>query len=118
MNAPFQTAGNYANLINAINAPTTATEQAQLSPLQAISALAGAPKAACSLLSSLGQTNLLSSLKNMAGAIVSPLAGDVTQPGLDNSLTFPAQSTNPSAPGYFDPSANGYNGPCGASAGS
>ena len=74
MNAPFQTAGNYSNLINAINAPTTATEQAQLSPLQAISALAGLPKAACSLLSSLGTGNLLSSLKNMAGATVPQLS--------------------------------------------
>ena len=112
MNAPFQSIGNYANLINAINAPTTATEQAQLSPLQAISALAGAPKAACSLLSSLGQTNLLQSLKGMAGAIVPQLSS--TSPDFNPTTsdwtapTIPSDLSNWSEP-TFDPSTGGWN---------
>ena len=104
MNAPFQTPGNYANLINAINAPTTATEQAQLSPLQAISALGSLPKAVCSLLSSFGGGNLLCSFKNWAGNGATPLTPNSicsANPNLDTSLSYPAQSSNPNAPGYY-----------------
>ena len=36
----------------------------------------------------------------------------------DRSNTYPAQSTDPNAPGYYDPSANLYNAPDGTSAGS
>jgi len=53
MNAPFQGATNYANLINAINAPTTATQQTQLSPLQMVSTLAGVPNVGSNLLNSI-----------------------------------------------------------------
>jgi len=53
MNAPFQGATNYANLVNAVNAPATVSQQNQLSPLQMISSLAGAPNTAGNLLTSL-----------------------------------------------------------------
>lgn len=66
MNAPFQGATNYANLINAISAPTTASQQTQLSPLNMIgsigSSLAGLAGSAAgrNILNSLGLSNLFS----------------------------------------------------------
>lgn len=53
MNAPFQGATNYANLINSINAPATVSEQNQLSPLQMLSTLAGVPTTGTNLLNSI-----------------------------------------------------------------
>jgi hypothetical protein len=53
MNAPFQGATNYANLINAINAPATVSQQNQMSPLQTVQTLAGIPNTATGLLNSL-----------------------------------------------------------------
>jgi hypothetical protein len=53
MNAPFQGATNYANLVNAVNAPGTVSQQVQLSPLQMISQLAGLPSTAGNLLTSI-----------------------------------------------------------------
>ena len=50
MNAPFQGATNYANLVNSINAPTTVSQQNQQSPLQMVSTLAGLPAVGTSLL--------------------------------------------------------------------
>jgi hypothetical protein len=53
MNAPFQGATNYANLINSINAPATVSQQNQLSPLQTVSTLAGVPNIGTNLLNSI-----------------------------------------------------------------
>ena len=52
MNAPFQGATNYANLINSINAPATVSQQNQMSPLQMINTLAGVPTAGSNLMNS------------------------------------------------------------------
>jgi hypothetical protein len=72
MNAPFQGATNYSNLINSVNAPTTVSQQNQQSPLQMMSTLAGAPSTTGNLLSSLfgssAQSGTLSNaLKNIPG---------------------------------------------------
>ena len=53
MNAPFQGATNYANLINSINAPATVSQQNQMSPLQMINTLAGVPTAGSNLMNSI-----------------------------------------------------------------
>lgn len=50
MNAPFQGATNYANLINSINAPATVSQQNQMSPLQMVQTLAGVPTTGTNLL--------------------------------------------------------------------
>jgi hypothetical protein len=52
MNAPFQGATNYANLVNAVNVPGTVSTQNQQSPLQMVSTLAGLPAVGTSLLNS------------------------------------------------------------------
>ena len=72
MNAPYQNALNYANIVNSLNVPGTTTQQTQESPLQMISSLAGAPAAAGSLLGSLfGSSStsgtLANALKNIPG---------------------------------------------------
>ena len=54
MNAPFQGATNYANLVNSVNAPATVSTQAQASPLSMLTSLTSAPAAASGLLGSLG----------------------------------------------------------------
>jgi hypothetical protein len=53
MNAPFQGATNYANLINSINAPATVSQQNQMSPLSMIGSLANTPTIGTSLLNNL-----------------------------------------------------------------
>lgn len=62
MNAPFQSAVNYSNLVNSLNVPGTVTQQTQESPLQMIGTLSGVPSAANNLLSSLGISGGLSGL--------------------------------------------------------
>jgi len=73
MNAPFQSLGNYANLVNAVKVPGTATSQTQLSPLNALgsigSAVQGGVAGACSLLKSLGVKGGLSCIFNSAGSL-------------------------------------------------
>lgn len=65
MNAPFQGATNYANLINAINAPGTVSVQNQMSPLQTIQQLAGLPGATGNLLGSVfGSSKTAGTLAN------------------------------------------------------
>lgn len=56
MNAPFQGATNYANLVNSINAPATVSQQNQMSPLTMLGSLAQVPSATSGLLGSLGIT--------------------------------------------------------------
>jgi hypothetical protein len=117
MNAPFQGATNYANLVNSINVPGTVSVQNQMSPLQTISQLATLPSAAGNLLGSLfGSSStsgtLSNALSNIPGlsslfggnsvnnandlmanvnmGIVSPTAGGtpyVPLPGINTSLT-------------------------------
>ena len=53
MNAPFQGATNYSNLINSVNVPATVSTQNQLSPLQMVSTLAGVPTIGTNLLNSI-----------------------------------------------------------------
>ena len=53
MNAPFQGATNYSNLINSVNVPATVSQQNQLSPLQMVSTLAGLPSVGTNLLNSI-----------------------------------------------------------------
>jgi len=72
MNAPFQGATNYANLINAINAPGTVSVQNQMSPLQTIQQLATLPNATGNLLGSIfgsakTQGTLANALSNVPG---------------------------------------------------
>jgi hypothetical protein len=68
MNAPFQGATNYANLVNSVNAPTTVSQQNQMSPLSMIGSLANTGGAANTLLNSLGLTGTLSDYLNQAMA--------------------------------------------------
>jgi len=101
MNAPFQGATNYSNLINSINAPTTATQQTQLSPLQMISTLAGVPTTG---------TNLLNSLFGKAATGTAGQAGYVpgvqgllpTLQNIDFSKLFGGSSSG----GTYIPNAN------------
>jgi hypothetical protein len=74
-NAPYQSLGNYANLVNALTVPGTVTQQNQQSPLQAVSVLAGLPSTGANLLNQVfGSSdtsgsilNLLSSLPGVGG---------------------------------------------------
>jgi hypothetical protein len=85
MNAPFQGATNYANLVNAVNAPGTVSVQNQQSPLQMMQTLAGAPSTAGNLLNSLGiGTGAGSVLGNLGKSIsggLSNLLGGTPTPG-------------------------------------
>jgi len=71
MNAPFQGATNYANLINAVNAPATVSQQNQMSPLSMLGSLAQVPAAASGLLGSLGITG--NSFGGLGNSIVNAL---------------------------------------------
>jgi len=53
MNAPYQGALNYANLINSVNAPTTVSQQNQMSPLSMIGSLSNVPSIGTNLLGNL-----------------------------------------------------------------
>ena len=56
MNAPYQGALNYANLINSVNAPTTVSQQNQMSPLSMLGSLSNAPAIGTNLLGNLFPT--------------------------------------------------------------
>lgn len=56
LNAPYQNAANYANILSTLNAPKTCITQCQLSPLSMISTLAGVPGAFCKLTQSITGT--------------------------------------------------------------
>ena len=71
MNAPFQGATNYANLVNSVNAPTTVSQQNQMSPLTMLGSLAQVPSAASGLLGSLGITG--SSFGGLGNSIMNSL---------------------------------------------
>jgi len=57
MNAPYQGALNYANLINSVNAPTTVSQQNQMSPLSMIGSLSNVPNIGTNLLGSIFGTS-------------------------------------------------------------
>lgn len=57
MNAPYQGALNYANLINSVNAPTTVSQQNQMSPLSMIGSLSNVPNIGTNLLDSIFGTS-------------------------------------------------------------
>jgi hypothetical protein len=115
MNAPFQGATNYANLVNSINVPGTVTQQNQESPLQMMSALAGAPTTAGNLLSSIfGSSStsgtLANALKNVPG--LSSLFGSGSSGTGQGQTTVPIDT---STGGYGNPVAGtGANGGAGA----
>jgi len=71
MNAPYQGALNYANLVNSVNAPTTVSQQNQMSPLSMLGSLSSVPSAASGLLGSLGITG--SSFGGLGNSILSSL---------------------------------------------
>lgn len=106
MNAPFQSATNYANLVNAVNAPTTASQQTQGSALSQIgalgSALTGGVAGTNSLLSNLGYSGGLSSLlsglfsPNSTAVATGATPGGALTPTPGNSFTLPT-STDPNA---------------------
>jgi hypothetical protein len=130
MNAPFQGATNYANLVNAVNAPGTVSVQNQLSPLQMVSQLAGLPSAASNLTSALfgsaGKTgtlaNALSNIPGLSGLFTNTAgtptttnsggtATDISNSVLNN--TTPADINNINnivAAGPADPSGGSING--------
>ena len=85
MNAPYQGALNYANLVNSVNAPTTVSQQNQMSPLSMIGSLASVPSAASGLLGSLGITG--ASFGGLGNSIMNGL-------GLGNSTTGTPTTTN------------------------
>jgi hypothetical protein len=61
MNAPYQNATNYANLINSLNVPATVSKQNQMSPLSMLGSIAnatGSSGALTSLLGTLGISGL------------------------------------------------------------
>jgi len=91
MNAPFQGATNYANLINSINAPATVSQQNQMSPLQMINTLAGVPTAG---------TNLMNSLFGRAASGVAGQSGYI--PGV--------QGLVPTLQSWWNGSGNGGSG--------
>ena len=85
MNAPFQGATNYANLVNSVNAPTTVSQQNQMSPLTMLGSLAQVPSATSGLLGSLGITG--NSFGGLGNSIMNSL-------GLGNSTTGTPTTTN------------------------
>jgi hypothetical protein len=117
MNAPFQGATNYANLINSINAPTTVSQQNQMSPLSMIGSLANAPTIGTSLLDNLfgkqavgtpgqagyipGITGLLPTFKTAFGGGSGGLptgvpTGATLDPNGSGNYTFNGQTYTPS----------------------
>jgi len=90
MNAPYQGALNYANLINSVNAPTTVSQQNQMSPLSMIGSLSNIPSAASGLLGSLGITG--SSFGGLGNNILSAINGVVNPTTSGTSTYTPSQT--------------------------
>ena len=90
MNAPYQGALNYANLVNSVNAPTTVSQQNQMSPLSMIGSLASVPSAASGLLGSLGITG--SSFGGLGNNILSAING-VVNPTTGGTSTYTPSQT-------------------------
>lgn len=117
-NAPFQNIGNLASLLGTIQAPTTVSSQKQMSPLTQAATLANVATGASGLTSGLGSLlfGKAASGSNPAtaglfGNIYDKLFGpsgagimDAVSTSPDLSGNYPAQTTDPNAPGYYDPS--------------
>jgi hypothetical protein len=120
MNAPYQGALNYANLINSVNAPTTVSQQNQMSPLSMLGSLSQIPTAGTSLLNSIfgagsgtpgtsgyvppGLTSTLTNLfPSLFGSGTSTYTPSQTQAAVDATTTanMAPANPNPTAP---DPS--------------
>ena len=109
MNAPFQGATNYSNLINSVNVPATVSQQNQQSPLQMVSTLAGIPAVGTNLLNSIfGKAagtpgtsgyipaGFLQTLQNaLSGGTNTTPVSDATQATMDASGTAGINSGNP-----------------------
>ena len=105
MNAPYQGALNYANLVNSVNAPTTVSQQNQASPLSMLGSLSNAPAAASSLLGSLGISgasfgglgnNIMSALglgSSTPAATSTDTTGGYTQAQIDAGANNPVDPT-------------------------
>lgn len=108
MNAPFMTAGNYANLINAINAPTTASQQTQLSPLNMLGTIGSAVGGGLAGLNTFANTaagsSLLKALFGSGSTAENPFATTVTQ--TDTTTPTTDQQTGDLGTGGFDNSIN------------
>ena len=106
MNAPYQNATNYANLVNSVNAPGTVSTQNQESPLQMLSVLGGAPSATGSLLNSLGIGTGSNSVLNSLG---SGISGGLNSLFGNTPSSIPAGLTyNASTKQYTDGGGNFY----------
>jgi hypothetical protein len=85
MNAPFQNAVNYSNLVNSIKAPTTVSNQTQMSPLQMIQSLSTVPTAGGTLLNNLGigtgPGSVLGNLGSQISSGLSNMLGGTPTPG-------------------------------------
>ena len=109
MNAPFQGATNYANLVNSINAPTTVSQQNQMSPLSMIGSLANAGGAGNTLLNSLGITG--SGLGSLGGKLLNSLginAGGNMQTSNFSNANIPSGSVLNSDGTYTGPNGENY----------
>jgi hypothetical protein len=105
MNAPYQGALNYANLVNSVNAPTTVSQQNQASPLSMLGSLSTLPSAASGLLGSLNITGasfggLGNSILNSLGlgsstpaATSTDTTGGYTQAQIDAGANTPVDPT-------------------------
>jgi hypothetical protein len=98
MNAPFQNAVNYSNLVNSIKAPTTVSNQNQMSPFQMIQQLSTVPTAAGTLLNNLGigtgPGSVLGNLGTKISGGLSSLLGGDTGSGSTVTPTGPVTGGN------------------------
>ena len=95
MNAPFQGATNYANLVNSVNVPATVSQQNQMSPLSMIGSLANAGGAGNTLLKSLGiKDSVLSDLGKKFGKLFDGSSTSDNKFSMDNNDTPPITLPN------------------------
>ena len=108
MNAPFQGATNYANLVNSINAPTTVSQQNQMSPLSMIGSLANSGGAGNTLLNSLGLSG--SGLSSLGGSLLNSLGlnNENTQTTNFSNVNIPSGSVLNSDGTYTGPNGENY----------
>ena len=108
MNAPFQGATNYANLVNSVNAPTTVSQQNQMSPLSMIGSLANAGGAGNTLLNSLGLSG--SGLSSLGGDLLKSLNlnKENTQTTNFSNANIPSGSVLNSDGTYTGPNGENY----------
>ena len=114
MNAPYQGALNYANLVNSVNAPTTVSQQNQMSPLSMIGSLSNVPNIGTNLLGSIfgtpasGNPTLANGQPNPAyKAATTGLVGAWNNAfGSNPSTPTTAVSTSPDTSGQYSGSTD------------